>query len=452
MSDADGTYELLLRYLDDALCPEERARVETMLREQAAVRESLREVAHQAVTIADVDRVSLDAQRNPYAVHSRSGRPRHTAKWPLAVAAVAILAVVATQLLVQRDREPEIFTVNGFAGRVKWIGNGGQVSDQLAAGQQLPGGTLELLSADAWIEIQFLDGSQVSLSGHSAVTVSDRRQKMLHLRQGTLSAQIEPQPANRPLLVHTDAADLQVLGTQFNVDAQTATTKLTVNEGRVRLTRVADGQEIDVPARHQVIASIADDQGLALSRRCEHVTTWQSDLKSDATHGKWTSNLKGLGGRLKKAVALGEMTKQDALAAYKAAATLDDAQGSVWAMPSAVGPLVVLSVSRSSPAPVILTARARFRIQGRRHSADPIEIGITTNKPHGGFAAKYSVSIALDALPDDDNTFEIELPLDTFRKDTSVVDSPVGKELGDWWCVSQSRFAKLEITSVELVE
>jgi len=452
MSDTDGTYELLLRYLDDTLCPEERARVETMLREQAQVRDLLREIAQQAATIADVHRVTDDVQRVPHTTHGHSTESGPAVKWPLLVAAIAILVLIATQLVLQPERDPEIFTVNGLAGQMKWIGDGGQVTDKLTAGQHLPGGTLELLSADAWIEIQFLDGSQVSLSGHSAVTVSDQRQKMLHLRQGTLSAQVEPQPANRPLLVHTDAADLQVLGTQFNVDAQAATTKLTVNEGRVRLTRVADGQAIDVPARHQVIASIADDHGLALSRRVEHVTTWHSDLKSDAVHGKWTSNLKMLAARLKKAVANGNMTKHDAIAAYKESATLDDEQGSIWAMPSAVGPLVVLSVSATSPAPVILTERGKFRIRGRRHATDAMEVGITTNEPHGGFAGKYSVSVPLDALPGDDDTFEIELPLGMFRKDTSLVDSPVGKELGGWWCVSNSRFAKLEIISIELVE
>jgi len=452
MSDTSGTYELLLRYLDNALCPQEKSHVETLLRDHAEVRDLLREIAQQAVTIADVHRVTDDVHREPHPTHGRGADSKPAVKWPLAVVAIAILVLIATQLILQPVRDPKIFMVNGLAGQMKWIGNGGQVTDKLTAGQNLPGGTLELLSADAWIEIQFEDGSRVSLAGHSVVTVSNHQQKKLHLRQGTLSARIEPQPAGRPLLVHTAAADLQVLGTQFNVDAQTAITELTVNEGRVRLTRVADGQAIDVPARHKVIASNADDQGLALSRRVEHVTTWQSDLKSAAVHGKWTSNLKMLAGRLKQSVANGRMTRQDAIAAYKESATLDDEQGSIWAMPSAVGPLVVLSVSASSPAPVMLTDRGKFRIRGRRHATDAMKIGITTNEPHGGFAGKYSVSVALDTLPGDDDTFEIILPLGMFRKDTSLVDSPVGKELGDWWCVSKSRFAKLEITSVELVE
>ena len=452
MSDASETYELLLRYLDDTLSPQEASHVETLLREQAEVRDLLREIAQQAVAIADDQRVTAELQRQSRTQSDHRSVSRPAINWPLAVAATAILVLIVTQLVLQPQREPSIFMVSGLAGQVKWIGNGGQVTDRLSAGQHLPGGTLELLAADAWIEIQFRDGSQVSLSGQSAVTVSDQQQKQLHLRQGTLSARVEPQPAKRPLLVHTAAADLQVLGTQFNVDAQSASTNLIVNEGRVRLTRIADGQSIDVPARHKVIASNTDDQSLALSRRVEHVTTWHSDLKSDAVHGKWTSNLKMLAVRLKNSVSNGTMSKQDAIAAYKEAATLDDEQGTTWAMPSAVGPLVLLSVSASSPAPVILTAGGKFRVRGRRQTTDVIEVGITTNERHGGFSGKYSVSVALDNRPGDDDTFEIELPIDIFQKRTSGPDSPVGKELCDWWCVSKSRFAKLEISSVELVE
>ena len=57
------------------------------------------------------------------------------------------------------------------------------------------------------------------------------------------------------MLIHTRTAELEVLGTQLNVEAESATTRLSVNEGRVRLTRLVDGRTAEVTARHQVVAT-----------------------------------------------------------------------------------------------------------------------------------------------------------------------------------------------------
>ena len=246
--------------------------------------------------------------------------------------------------------------------------------------------------------------------------------------------------------------DLQVLGTQFNVDVQAVITMLTVNEGRVRFKRLTDGKSVDVPANHQAIASLDAQYVLAATPRSAGVPAWQSDLERDVVHGKWASNLKRLAGQLKKAIALGEVSEAEAIAEYKNAVTLDD-RGSVWAIPSQFGTLVSLRVSGWSAAPVVATWEATFRVRGKLYGTTNLQLGISTYAPDGGFAGKYSVSLSADELRRDGDAFDVTLPLDRFVGEDSRFDaSPSGKVIRDWWCVTKSNKAKLEITHVELIE
>ena len=330
------------------------------------------------------------------------------------------------------------------------------MTDELTAGSALPGGTIELMSAASWIEFEFRDHSTVTLSGLSAVTISEQRQKTLRLKHGSLSANVLQQPADRPLLVHTPSAELKVLGTQFNVDALADTTRLTVNEGRVRFTRLVDGKEVDVPARHEVRASMQDQDGLAVNEQVAAVSVWKSDLQADLVRGKWVSDLWMLGVKLKRSVASGEMNKANAIQAYKNAATLDNENGSVWADASPYGSLIAFSVSQSAvqsaARPVVLAANTNVRIKGHLHSRVALTFGISTRKRDGGFAGKYSVSVSDSELIKHGNPFEIEIPMSRFQQASKWGGSPIGQELSDWWCVADSVSAKLEITSVEVVE
>ena len=457
MTERIADEELLCRYVDGTLADHERQQLDTLLRQDADARELLREVALHAVVASDVVRmqgteVATAPATSPARVRGFvSGR-----RWVgLALVAAVTMGVCVGLYWEQRQRSPQILQVKRIHGIVRWTGDGGRVTDRLVANQRLPGGTLESLSADSWIELQFRDHSTVTLAGRSIVTLSEQEQKEIYLRQGSLSADIQPQQVRRPMVVHTRTAEMQVLGTQFDVDVLSASTRLAVNEGRVRLKRLADGEQVEVSARHKVIASDESQTPLELLQRGSHVTEWKSDLKNDVKCGKWTSGLWQQAMRLKKAVALGEMTEKDAIADYvKAIKTTTAAHedGSVWAQPSAFGGLIVLSVRDASDQPVILTDHATLRITGRVHALNDVEFGFTTSKPDGGFAGKYSVLIQGDSLWGDDKGFELALPVSEFPELTDIGMTPRGNELRDFWCVTKGKSVKLEITGVELVE
>lgn len=363
----------------------------------------------------------------------------------------ATLLLLVTLLVFRTSSSPEGARVTQLHGAIEWTGEGGVVHDLHKAGLVLRGGTMESQSADAWAELTFHDGTTVTVSGRSLLTFSEQKQKIVHLRYGNISANVAPQPTGRPMLILTPSAQMNVLGTQFNVDAQSDSTRLVVNEGRVRLKRNTDGKEVEVDAQHSVTASINKQDDLVPMQRAEAISGWKSDLESDVVYGKWVSRLWSLGANLKKAVASGEMTEDAAIKAYKQAAHFDDSTGSVWTAPSPAGSLIILSPRRSTQQPVLLNANTKVIVRGRSHTQVAVEIGLSVGHPDGGFAGKYSTHIPVSQLADGED-FELELPISKFRDETNPDGSPIGSELTGWWFVAEASAAKFEITGVELTD
>ncbi len=272
------------------------------------------------------------------------------------------------------------------------------------------------------------------------MTISEGERKELHLRQGRLSARVQPQPAGKPMRLHTPTAEMQVLGTQFNVDVGPVETVLRVNEGRVRLKRLSDGEVVEAPARHQALASLEDESGLTVTNRALATHSWRADLARDSTHGKWISELQSLGAKLKMAVVSGKLTVEEAKAKYKAAANLNDEAGLLYAAPwllksSKAGAkvdvsyLTVLSVTRGRTVPVVLQAGSRFRVQGRAALSGPVTFGIAANALGGGFAGKYAAICTIEASGPDGN-FDIEIQLCEFR---TLAAKKVSRKLRSAW-------------------
>ena len=80
--------------------------------------------------------------------------------------------------------------------------------------------------------------------------------KKFDLRAGNLEASVAKQPEGNPMIVGTPQAQIQVLGTRFALrvgpvsgegENTIQSTRLTVHEGHVRLTRLEDQETVEVP-------------------------------------------------------------------------------------------------------------------------------------------------------------------------------------------------------------
>jgi len=356
--------------------------------------------------------------------HSPRVRAPRLRGWSWAAAA-AVVALIVGIYAFRPAGPPEIATITDLNGALEWIGDGGRVVRGLQAGTALSGGTLESLSADSWAVLTFRDGSTVTVSGRSVLTISEGRQKEMHLREGSISAGVNSQPHGRPMLIHTPTARLEVVGTQLNVDAGRTETTLRVNEGRVRVTRLADGQVTEVLADHQVVASASGRTEFKSVRQPESVRAWQSRLPSGVAYGEW-------------------MPGGNVLCTAPMLLDLRTKRVTVH--------LAAISVAHGAPSPVVLTSGSLFRIRGRIRAAAEVYVGLTAKHIKGGFAGKYVAARTLDVPPGAGEVLDLDVRLADFHlQEEEFPDSPAGLELVDVWCCTYGVDAGLSIASVELL-
>ena len=357
-------------------------------------------------------------------------RRRSLVGWIAAAAAIIALITIVSW----PDKQERVATVVELNGAVRWTGDGGQVVHDLAIGDSLSGGTLESLAADSWIQIAFEDDSSVTISGSSSLTISKRDgRKLLHLRRGHISANVEPQPENKPLKIITPSAEAVVLGTQFNIIADELITSLTVNKGLVRVTRLADGSVQEVPADHQVVASLEQDTEFKAQPRRQHANTWKGVFPQDVRHGSWVAP-EGSGEGYVKAQPL--LWKENPDKPVMLHVTL-------------------LSVS-AYKAPVVLEKGTKFHVRGQINKTKHVVFGITTNHAKGGFAGKYVAAQEIKVEEGESEAkgqFEVSLPLESFnRQKKCFPSSPVGHEIFDVWVLTIEEDVGLEIFEIELLK
>jgi ferric-dicitrate binding protein FerR (iron transport regulator) len=180
----------------------------------------------------------------------------------------------------------EIIAVDGSAS---WSGRG-DVRGHLAVGDRLQDGLVSLEGDSSVIGMRFQDGTLVTLVGASMLEFSDRGQKSLLLRHGSLSIDAQPQPKGRPMIVRTPSAEMEVVGTVFSVSANEKKTHLGVEEGSVRIRRLADGQVVEVPERQVAMASLDATLPLAAGLPSAMPAMFTSTCEEDSSlnrEGRW---------------------------------------------------------------------------------------------------------------------------------------------------------------------
>ncbi len=379
----------------------------------------------------------LDSASSGLASTTRAARPR-LASWSWVAVVAAAVVVIATLVFQQPNAEPPlaritppIARITELSGSLQWTGDGGRVLDELSVGSELPGGTIEGMTPRSWFELEFHDGSRVTISGNSTLTFSDHGQKRLHLREGTIAANVNPQPAGKPMLIYTRSAMLEVVGTQFDVQAGLAATMLNVSKGIVRIKRLSDGNEVDVRAKQRVIA--AADRELSPEPVPDSVSQWRSQLHlgPDGTQGKWSP----------------ETDAEDA---------------SLRAIPYTVPQgttiyTVGFTVSRGDAPPVILQPGSRLRVRGRIASTHSVYFGVTVRRPNGELAGRFQATRLADEFQAGQD-FELALQLDAFELDPSLAkmnhelpSDPFDLVVDTFWCHTLDKPAGLEIAEMELL-
>jgi ferric-dicitrate binding protein FerR (iron transport regulator) len=139
--------------------------------------------------------------------------------------------------------------------------------------------------------IRFPDGTRIETAAGALLRdfTEGPRGRSVFLAQGSLSAEVPPQPADRPFTVTTPLAEARVLGTSFRLSVEAGpkpAARLEVKEGKVRLRRTVDGKSVDVAAGQFAVAAPGAElaaRALAAERRI----LYRQDFEDPAVISEW---------------------------------------------------------------------------------------------------------------------------------------------------------------------
>ncbi len=456
-------HELLQRYLDGSIDENEVEALNDLLLNSVEARSTLRSLATLDLGLNEMALGESPSERNDQKLLTEtwSVPPKRTASsslsasWTSSLLAIATLAIIGLgialwyQTVDSRAKpatEQSIAKVTGTGGRVVWTGNGGLVSADLKIGSLLTGGTIEGTSPRSWVELEFLDGSRVTVAGDSRLTFSDVGQKILYLMEGSVASSVKPQKPDSPMLVYTRNSMLEVLGTEFEVQSHVETTSLDVTEGKVRLRRLSDGEVIDVPANQRVESS----EGLELVVKPipNRTSDWKGDLAQP--YGKWGTWLPptdSLPARLRPVH-------------YRH----KDPEGKVFLIKTAGMPVMGKDNER-----VVLRAGCKLRVRGFARLDQKAVFGVAVRDDNGDFGGYYDsadpdlywVDLQTDSEPARGNLAAFEFTIDaadlslgaeSVKADKDFADSPIDQVVDVFYCTIPAENSDMEITSVEILQ
>ena len=365
-----------------------------------------------------------DLQSSQHEAITTPAKPSSRRSFAQIAAAAAIILLGIALLAWQPDER--FATIVDYSGPVSWSDAEG---NQIEVGLKVGAGTLEGAGGESWVELMFADGTEAQLSGIGKLKLKKRDgQKLLHLSGGSLSIDAQPQPDGKPLRVFTPSAEAEVLGTQFNVLANAYSTRLNVNEGLVKVKRLADGSTEQVKADHEITASLEAETDFVAKRRGHPATAWQSDF--------------GRGHR----VGAGNLTAHGTVRAKTHLWRGDAMLGEKLEKPILLH-TVTFHPSTGRQPRIKIQDGQRFVLKGRTTQDGQVHVGFSANEWNGGLYGKYATYHKVTA-PE----FEIEIPLSGMKRTKSVfAEHPEGQELIHIWIQSVRRDIGLEIESVELL-
>jgi len=209
--------------------------------------------------------------------------------------------------------ESAVATIDRVEGEVMLLSAEGRVA---AAAKQLirPGNGLET-AAGGLVEISYPDGTRVRLEPATVVkeiTDGDKKGKRFFLAKGGVWAEVRKQPADQPMILATPNGEAKVLGTRLRLFFdEKESTRLEVEEGKVRLKRLADGKFADVSSGFFAVAAAGGELkplpaillGLVGNWRFEEAGGARvADVSGLGNHGVITGNTRRVLGKFGQAL------------------------------------------------------------------------------------------------------------------------------------------------------
>jgi len=271
--------ELILGYLDDSLSDAEFSDVQELM-DQPAFQKLLAEFAIDHGALCEL------GQQQSLPMPALGGTPwmgiPFLPSWPTALLLLAIFGMAGTlawMTLISNDAKNSIAVVSVVEGSPSVDFKAAVVGTEIQSGD-----LIRCTGIEDSVELMFPDGSRLAVIGDSDVVckVVDG-QKQIVASSGNLWASVKPQPADKPMLVVTPRAEMQVLGTELVVSSGRKATVLQVNSGRVRMKRLRDNREVEVESSE--VARASDVQEFTSMPVTRLPSTYDADFDNELPEG-----------------------------------------------------------------------------------------------------------------------------------------------------------------------
>jgi ferric-dicitrate binding protein FerR (iron transport regulator) len=282
---------LVVRYFDGDLDPGEVAELNARLLADPECRRAFAEYGTMGCLIREAlgaEPATADPRRPDAAPPARPRRRRRV----VLLAGVAGLLAAAAALVVTLRPAPQppldspaavVAAVEPLGGDVRVVTPDGTSRVVAARTDLRSGDTVRTEALRATATVVYPDGTRLALAGETAVSCTGDEGKRVVLHQGAVGATVRPQPADRPLVVATPAARVEVRGTEFYCHVLPDRTEVSVTRGSVRVVRTSDGEAVEVPEGKRVLAGAR--LTLAVEDIPRRTDTWDLDFERGLPDG-----------------------------------------------------------------------------------------------------------------------------------------------------------------------
>jgi hypothetical protein len=267
--DDDSFAALVLRHLDHATTAEEDSLLHAELREPsgAARRILYVELCRQRGQLvealmpeetAGVREEIRKRVKEATRIRKRPAAPRRSPVWRLLAGAAAVLLAGIGYLMIAREERTLVALIERAEGAVFRTDGSGRTAVQ--EGESLLAGQGVETDGRGRAVLRFDDGTWLELAAQTQVrSVDTRGGKGLFVVSGSITSEVAKQPVDRPMAIRTGDGEARVVGTKFTLAAKSGETRLEVEKGLVRLTRLSDKKSVDVAAGQYALASAGQD-------------------------------------------------------------------------------------------------------------------------------------------------------------------------------------------------
>jgi WD40 repeat protein len=265
--------DLVQAYLDGELTPEQITALEERLRSEPALADTLIRLGREDAILTEWAHSARACQASengeailPLPALRRRKRSLRlvAAAFVASAAAALLLAFLGASSLFHKERpapRAELARLEEVQGDVFVVPEAGEPFPA-TSGQALGiGQGLSTHGDGSFAVLAFPDTSRLELGADTTIRMPTTAPgKQIYLEQGTVAADVAPQPADQPMIVATPHAEARFLETRSNFASTSAETRIESEKGKVQLTRKSDGRTLDVPTGWYAIAAAASNQ------------------------------------------------------------------------------------------------------------------------------------------------------------------------------------------------